>query len=171
MNNIDKKYSMFPEGHIREKEENFIELAFEEDLEGMVEIWFQELAQDGRHLKEEAKELRLKEYKELIKNPDHFFLVCKRQNLLIGFVHYFFEKNEYETKFGEDTIGWIKTIAVSHDYKDMEIGVSLLAEAEEKIKENGIKNLYVKTREGAEYFEKRGFERFATILKKKIDSI
>jgi ribosomal protein S18 acetylase RimI-like enzyme len=144
-----------------------IQVAKRADLETLVEIWFQELAQDGRKFKPEAARLRLQEYRARIGAPDHYFLVAKDSTgEILGFVHYYIEKNSYETKIGEDIIGWIKTIAVRGENKGKGVGRRLLREAAVRLKEEGVRFLYVKTRREAAFYKKDGFEQFAFILRK-----
>ena len=110
----------------------------------------------------------MEECNSKINDQNNFFLAYKIQDRLISFIHCFIEENELEAKKKEDKIGWIKTIAISREYKNQRIGTELLEQVEKELSKKGVEFLYVKTRYEAEYYEKRGFEKFTIILKKSI---
>ncbi len=158
----------------KNEKEMKIELAIEKDLESITNIWFKEIAQDDRLLKEDAKELRLKEYQDKFKDPDNcFFVVRDLDDHVAGFIHCFIERNKYETKQQEDIIGWIKTIGVKNSFRNTGVAEKLIDNAIKSFfKEKKVHFVYIKIPHQKaphfSFYKSKGFEDFVTIFRKKI---
>lgn len=136
------------------------------DVEDMVKIWWENLAQDGRDLKKEARKKREEEYNERIDSEDdHFITVFEKNEGVVGYIHCIIEKNKYESKENEDAIGWIKTLAVNKRKRGQGIGSKLIDQAENYFKNLGISKVYVKSNQ-VDFYKRSGFEHFTHILKK-----
>ncbi len=157
-----------------ENSKESINLSFREagndELESITEIWWENIAQDGRDLKEDAKEQRLREYQDRIESEDDCFILAEAETKgVVGYIHCVLESNKYESKEGEDVTGWIKTLAVDKEMQGQRIGSKLIKQAEEYFKKKGVSKVYIKTNQ-VDFYEKAGFEKFTYILKKNLEN-